>query len=414
MSARARTERGAALLVAIVSIAVLTALAVNLAYESRVSLRIAANARDELRASYLARSGVTLSRLVLSFQQDLNDVTQPAAAAGAAGPAGAGIPRIQLWRLLPVGSELARALFPAAARRPGEPAAEGGFEASIDDEGRKVNAQLDISVQMSAAASAAAQVQALYQVICDPKWDPLFEREDASGVRTSREDLLVRLRDWVDEDERGASLRAAFGGASCGLVADAQRGPFEDGYGDENQPYDRGEDRYKVKNARMDSLDELFLVAGVGDAFMAAFGDGLTVYLPREAKRNVNELDRTRLVQLAMLVASPPGQPALFDPVFAERLQKLVLERTLGGILAISPQELGTLIGAAGVTVNQNLLLPSNPNTPFTNQSNTFRVRATGKAGDVAATIDAVVRTEKATPGKPVATPGKLIHWKEG
>jgi general secretion pathway protein K len=411
MTARGRTERGAALLVAIVSIAVLTALAVNLAYDSRVSLRIAANARDELRASYLARSGVTLSRLVLSFQQDLNDIAQPAAAAGAAG---AGIPRIQLWRLLPVGSELARALFPAKASRPGEAAAESGFEAAIDDEGRKVNAQLDISVKMSAAASAAAQVQALYQVICDPRWDPLFEREDANGVRTSREEFLTRLRDWVDEDDQGAALRAAFGGASCGMVADSVRGPFEDGFGDENQPYDRGEERYKAKNARMDSLDELFLVSGVGDAFMAAFGDALTVYLPREAKRNVNELDRTRLVQLAMLVANPPGQPALYDPVFAERLQKLVLERTLGGILAISPQDLGPLISAAGVMVNQNLLLPSNPSTPFTNQSNTFRVRATGKAGDVAATIDAVVRSEKAAPGVPVAAPGKLVHWKEG
>jgi type II secretory pathway component PulK len=112
MKARARTERGAALLVAIVSIAVLTAMAVNLAYESRVALRIAANARDELRASYLARSGVALSRLVLSFQQQLDGPQQLAGAAGAAMQ----IPRIQLWRLLPVDST-SRARLSRVGRR---------------------------------------------------------------------------------------------------------------------------------------------------------------------------------------------------------------------------------------------------------------------------------------------------------
>ncbi|HYS79620.1 MAG TPA: hypothetical protein VEM76_02860, partial [Anaeromyxobacteraceae bacterium] len=58
-------QRGAALLIAITSIAILTAVAVDLAYNTRVSLQMAANARDELRATYLAKSGVALSRLVL-------------------------------------------------------------------------------------------------------------------------------------------------------------------------------------------------------------------------------------------------------------------------------------------------------------------------------------------------------------
>ena len=47
----ARRERGAALVVAMVALALLSALAVDLAYESRVRLQIAANGRDELRAS---------------------------------------------------------------------------------------------------------------------------------------------------------------------------------------------------------------------------------------------------------------------------------------------------------------------------------------------------------------------------
>ena len=68
-------RRGAALLIAITSIAILTAVAVDLAYNTRVSLQLAANARDELRATYLAKSGVAMSRLVLHFQQRLDQAT---------------------------------------------------------------------------------------------------------------------------------------------------------------------------------------------------------------------------------------------------------------------------------------------------------------------------------------------------
>jgi general secretion pathway protein K len=385
-----------------VAVAVLTALAVDLAYTSRVSLQIAANARDELRASWLARSGVGMSRLVLSFQQQLDDALPRGG--------GAALPRIQLWALVPVGSGLVDGLFagPGAA---GDGARQPSFDAKIEDEGRKANAQLEGLVQ-TGDRKLWLQVQSLYQVFCDARWDPLFDREDASGVRSTREDLLIRLRDWVDEDDRSSELViAGGGGATCGMIPGQP--PFADAFGDENQPYDRGENRYRAKNARMDSLDELYLVAGVGDAFMASFGDALTVYLPRDAKRNVNELDKRRLVQLAKIVADPPAQPTLLDAEFAERLHKLVVERTLGGLMSMSPRDFGTFVEAAGVRVNANLLVETNPNSPFTDRSSTFRIRASGSAGAVRSSIDAVVRLEQAQAGTPVATPGRLIHWRE-
>ena len=71
----ARTTIGllsAAMLIVMVTIAILSALAVDLAYETRVRLQIAANGRDELRAEALAKSAVNLSRLVLGFQQQVD------------------------------------------------------------------------------------------------------------------------------------------------------------------------------------------------------------------------------------------------------------------------------------------------------------------------------------------------------
>ncbi len=407
-------ERGAALLVVMVSVAVLTALAVNLAYDARVSLQIAANARDDLKATALAKSGVAFSRLVLQFQQDMDDSipTLP--------PNVPALPRPQLWRIVPVGSALAEGLFGAsggagsgvaAAAHEGGAAVgppANGFMAQLDDEGRKVNVQLDA---FGVGGLLAAQVQSIWQLICDSRWDDLFDREDANGQRVSRTDLLVYLRDWVDEDEVSSALAASFPGGGCVMIA--PQNPFEAGFGDENFPYDRGEDRYRAKNARMDSLDELYLVAGVGDLFVAAFGDSMTVYLPRDTKRNINETDPARLLELAKIIADPPSQPRLYDTTFAEQLHKLVLDRTYGGMLSLSPLDFGQLVETAGVKVNANLIQPTSPQNPFTDRSTVFRVRSQGRAGDVKKTLDVVMRFEKAQQAQVVAIPGRIVHWRE-
>jgi general secretion pathway protein K len=400
-------ERGAALLTVIVSVAVLTAMAVDLAYSSRVSLQIAANARDELRAHYLARSGVAMARMVLSLQEKVDGV--PMAGKSAA------FPRIQLWNLVPVGPVLTDGLFGRGGETGGKDAGakegpDSTFDARIEDEGRKVNAQL-VGYTVG-DQTLRLQAQALYRLVCDARWDPLFDREDAKGNRTSREDLLVRIRDWVESAQTGSALKLGDGSTAgtCGLIVGSP--PFENAFGDKNQPYDRGEDRYKTKNARMDSLDELYLVAGIGDAFMAAFGDQLTVYLPTGAPMNVNADDKQKLMLLASLFALAPGDPALLDVEFADRLAKLMREQTMNGMFALNPQGFGNLVLAAGVNVDQNKVNATN--SPFTDRSTTFRIRAKGSVGAVQTSIDAVVRMgEQAQQGEQTALPGKLIHWRE-
>ncbi|WP_242346927.1 type II secretion system protein GspK [Anaeromyxobacter terrae] len=425
-------ERGAALLVVIVSVAILTALAANLAYESRVSLEIAANARDELRATYLAKSGVALSRMVLGFQQQIDDAAgaacgllgqglpgarnppgapqRPGGQPGGAAQPAAACPRPQIWNAVPVSSVLVQSLFgggeaaaaPAgAARAAATPAGaaaggertraafgefDGAFEAKIEDEGRKVNAQLDAR---AVSGPARMQVLGLYQLICDPRWDRIFEREDANRVRTSRQDLIVHLRDWIDDDKVSSSLVASFPGAAC--LMEPGDPPFEPGFGDENFPYDKGEDRYRAKNARLDSIEELYLVAGVSDVFMAAFGDRLTVYLPVEAPRNVNTSDRRDLVELARLLADPPAQPVLLDPEFGAKLQQAIADQTTNGLMTITPLQFAATVEALGVRVNTAALSPTSGKQFLTDRSYVFRIRSTGTAGAVTKSVDAVV-----------------------
>lgn len=455
------SERGAALLVAIVAIAVLTALAVDLGYETQVRLRIAANARDELRAEMLARSAVNVSRLVLAFQSQIDQTmaaaSSPQASTGKSGGTGAALafPRPQLWNLVPVSSALTQSLFPgpgagaAAPARDGPPAKapapapgdepgkgaappfaalsygdfEGGFQARIEDEGQKINAQLDA---LGTSNFLGAQVEALLRMFCETRWDPLFDRTDADGQRYSRSDLIIHLRNWVSDGNSGAALKASFPGGNCSFVVPPN--PFEPGFADKNFPYDRGQDRYRTKNARMDSVEELHLVAGVTDAFMAAFGDQLTVYLSKNSGGiNVNSDDIRQQLVIAWLMSDPASlQIRMSDPKFLTDYHKALSDARMGGFITISPKDVQDILQTMGVAPRTDVAL-TGAKSPFTDRSTVFRIRAFGVAGDVTHDTEAVVTFDpgQAADGQQPQQPqqleaaagqlnmGQLIHWRE-
>ncbi|HET9598756.1 MAG TPA: hypothetical protein VFP65_24490 [Anaeromyxobacteraceae bacterium] len=436
-------QRGAALLVAVTAIAIITVISVDLAFSTRVSVQAAANARDELRALALAKSGVALSRLVLNMQQQLDAaggaVGQAAGAltgaggalGGAAGAlAGAGQLSLRLWDLVPVDSSMTQVflggaagagsapppLFQAAAQAqgPGGPAegaaatgtarqfgdAQGSFHAEIDDEDRKIN------IRQFDAIGALPYVQTLRlaQLVVDPRYDFLFNEDDANGIRVTRPELFAALKDWQDVDE-----------TSSAYTGDA-RNPFQNGFGDENGIYDRLDDRYKAKNAAFDSLDELYLVAGISDAFMAAFGDKLTVYPDVNATVNVNTTDPQQLLLNALIMSDPPGvpQPALADPQFLGKLQNaLALVRPLP-FMSMKPQQFAAALQALQVKVRseftQSVTDPGK--SGFGDRSTTFRIRSVGSVGDVKKTIDAVVTFDRRAEGL-ARDQGRLLHWHE-
>jgi general secretion pathway protein K len=424
---RGTRQRGAALLVVITSVAILTAVCVDLAYNTRVALQSAANARDELRAYYLAKSAVAMSRLVLHFQQRLDGVSGAAAAVGAAG----GGPKLamRLWELVPVdssavslflggggspGADEGAVRLASAPPAPGQEDAsaplgppegtrrafgdvEGSFHAVIDDEERKVNLrQFDAQKYL-----AAPQVARLVEMVKDPKWDFIFDEDDANGMRVARKDTFAAIKDWVDENETSSAFSPL---------------GFEDGFGDENGWYDRLPDRYKAKNAPFDSLDEAYLVAGVNDAFMVAFGEKLTVYPDVNATINVNTDEPTQLLVNALIMSDPPGvpQPNLADPAFIQKLQAaLALAKPLP-FMAMSPQQFAGVLQALGLKIQPLFLNTTNPDkkNPFGDRSATFHIGAVGVAGSVTKRIEAVVTFDRRAEGL-AQDNGRLLHWHE-
>ena len=412
---RARRERGAALLLVLMVVAIVTVLATELAYDTRISLQIAANARDELRATAQAQAAVALSRLVLHFQQRLDQAGGAAGqvlagltggqAGGAAGGQAGGLGgaaqgtfSFRLWDAIPIENGVMGMLLGTGPRPGSRP--DEGFHATIEDEERKVN----VSQLAGLSTVAGPQLQRLLLAVRDPRYDVLFDREDEFGNRLGRRDVAVALRDWVDEDP------------TTSVLGTNPMAPFQNGFGDENQYYDRGEDRYRAKNARFDSLDELYLVAGIGDAFMGAFGDHLTVYPDVNATINVNTTDPEQILVNALLMSDPPGVPQvpLLDPLFSQKLElALRLARPLP-FMTITVQQFATVLQALGLKVQALYLQSQNTDTrsPFGNKSNTFTIRATGRAGGVEKTIDAVVTMDDRA-GPLQGDLGRLLHWRE-
>jgi general secretion pathway protein K len=421
-------ERGAALLVVLVSVALVTALAMDLAYQARVGLQIAANGRDELVALAQARGAISLSRLVLHFQAQLDaQSSQVSTVAGqlpGSGGLASAVPRIQVWKLVPIDSTLAANLFPRAggggprrdtasrrSRAPGDEvpadpglagagAAGGRFSATIDDEDRKVNVQLDALAQ---GGLLGAQLATFLALVADRRWDPLFEREDAHGVKRSRTELAADLKDWVDDDQQQSAV--------TGLIDR----PFENSFGDENYLYDRGPERYKAKNARFDSLEELFMVAGFSDLHMAAFGDRITVYPARGSQMNVNAQDAAELLRNARIMADPPLQPIFSDPTFPDRLFEAVKLVRVGGLLTMTPLQFAGVLESLGVGVHPDYSQVKNTDRrgAFTDRSSVFRIRGQGSAGTVVKNVEAVVSFDPGQARDDASDLGRVIHWRE-
>jgi general secretion pathway protein K len=431
-TASARAQRGVAMIIAVVAIAVLTVVATEFAYNSRVDLQMATNQRDEIRAYYLARSGIGLSRLLLQFQKQVDGMQIPNLGAAASSLiSGGGQTRgstpqapsmnIQLWRMARVDCHMLRQMVketPTGDSRPvkrtnvaafdkdfpdiaGKQVRRsfGGFDgcflATIADEEEKLNLnKLD-------ASQNQILVQRLVDLLTDKRFEFLFEREDNNRVKVSPADVVIAMRDWIDEDEIQSTLNLST------LYLSGVGDPFVRGFADENSQYDKYTPRYKAKNARFDSLDELYMVHGVNDRFMAAFRDRFTVYPDVNAKLNINTDDPMLLYMAILSVADPSHpDPRIRDPVFVDALIQRIRAARMMSFLGMSVVDFTSLIESSGVAVNPLIRNNVQNNPAVSDKTSTYNIKSVGEAGSVQKTISAVVRMDD-------QGLGRLVYWRE-
>jgi general secretion pathway protein K len=319
---RRRREAGVALIVVTVTIAVLGAVVGDFAFNARVDLEAAANARDTLRAEYLARSGMQLSRLLIKVQQSVID------------PFRQYIGDIQIGEFAPY---LMKAFGGPADERAGLGSLLGIDVSQMKGMGVGKNATFDVDMKSDDGRinincggginPNAQQQQALYGTLMALFWPPRYElapwkiwgSPDSDGQIAERDTTARAIIDWTDIDEQQFVPTITLPGNST---------PSSSGGGAEAYNYDGTRDPYRARNNYYDTLEELNLVRGVGDQFWGSFGELFTVY--GGCKVNVGAIPPEHWPLMAAILRATvkddhKNDQVLMDDVALAQLSQMVL-----------------------------------------------------------------------------------------
>jgi general secretion pathway protein K len=426
-------QSGVAFLITISSLSLLIAMVGQFTFNTTVDSAQAVNARDEVRAHYLARSAVSLSRLLiriqLQFVEDVMDKAQSMMNSQMGQDLGISLRATDYINPLLgffSGSKMETALLGTLvgvdvneATGLGIPA--GRMEATITNEDGKIDLNCgggevpDRRIQLI----LFRQLQAL---MASPRYNWLFEQRKESGQFVDRVDLARAIIDWADSDEQG-----------FGVDANAT--------GPEDYRYDQREDPYIAHNGRYDTVEEVNMVRGMDPDFAEAFMGNFTVYpTGKDCKVNLRSVksDCTPLMVgllRAALFADPSKPPidvSILDDTRAYPLASILCERgaavgfdSLDTIVKVLSNPAGSLAREdprfqlmqtlTGITITKAQLSA----VAFVDKPRIYRVVATGESGKVKKRIT-VILDSKRPPDNPTTNDpmgemmaGVVQYWRE-
>jgi len=331
-SARKKGKReGFALLLALIAIAILSILVTDLHETTGMSFSAAIAERDQLRAEYLAKSGINLTRMLIGQERNMRQLLAAPYQLMLKRPP----PQLPVWKfadalLSPFANYEASKVDVSESgvdvgKIEGLGDVHGTFEVRATVENGKINVN-DVRLQDQARSQAHVGVQ-LYGLIggyspSPNKYDPLFSMSDDKGQVVSRLDLISNIVDWWDLDEQRA-------------VYDPVLFVSNSGGAEDSSFYRAQPEPYRTKNAPFDTLEELRLVHGMTDDLWATFVEPdvddvdarqLTIY--GASRINPNEGDPGLILSRICTFVEIRSQPLCADPAGVEALKFINLLST--------------------------------------------------------------------------------------
>ena len=378
------SSRGIALILALVTIAIVSAAVVQYSYSTRVNLSMSVNSRDKLKSYFLARSGMSLARLLLNFQYALKNEADRAMRQEDQGNVGSCNPRMistamrksnfQMYQYLdllmrPFNS--GKLETPVGGINLSEAGVEGfgkfagRFDVDIEPESGKLNVN-----RFAQPKPEQEDVQSLCSLVQDSRYTEIAggngpggagpgpqdedESQDeptgATGGSLNQQRAIQYIVDYIDLNETELPLTD-----QCTLD--------EQGSGDEEAPYSDSELDITPRNAKLTHIEELYQVYGVSEGFMRSFEEHLTVYPVGKPNANMATFP-VFYSNLCRNVTLGDGQTVQSDrgltPCQANsqvRSQVMLFAMALDGIRQFFQDPLSVMMAYVGAS--QSRLLPS-------------------------------------------------------
>jgi len=308
---------------AMIALAILTVMLADMQQSTAAAFVVASSQRDQLRAEYMARSGVNLTRLLVAQEPLIRATVAPMYQMMVGRPP----PQLPVWSfandLLGPFCNYQGAQGMAGDTGMNFSGAEGigDTNATCDVVAFAENSRINLNDPLffdgdRARISVAMQFFSLMGGYQSPSpFDPLFEQLDSDGQMSTRQDVVSALIDWWDYDTDRTNFDPGAAAVTVG--------------GTEEDLYQRLDDDYRAKNAPFDSLEEIRLVRGVGDDFWATFIEEnrerpedrlVTIY----GSGSVNPNEAPPQVLLARVCSVLVDQPLCRDPLEAAKFIQLL------------------------------------------------------------------------------------------
>ena len=376
-----KSQKGIALLIAIVCISVMTIFSSDFILNSQMSLESSVSQRDNIKAEYLAKSGINLSIFLITADLTIDLFMKQS---------GLGEPSDSLsdiWSLtngFPIGGgsvdiiETMQDSFKLSAIQDEKimdtlKLFDGEWASTVEDEQARINVNF-------LTEGLGTEVRTLMLGLMEgcPADKAFLQDQDITADK-----LIARIKDWVDPDKNPDP---------------------KSGLSDEESIYKKQDPAYVPLNAQFDTLDQLKLIHQWTDDIHTVYSPYLTVYPFQKTGFETMQLNINTASKELMGCLFPKSKSdckANYETLYKDMSENMTP-------VAGSKAQIGSALVSNFCSTGENGI----DEKLFTVRSDTFRITTTAYVGENRKDIQVVIQRHVPDPTSKIPTSYEILYWK--